>query len=152
MKRTLVLGIAVLAGCGEHWHAYDEVATPFRGPGVVGVRVTTTPEAWPESLYSNAVRFAFYGAGPIRLVDEAEHDVMQGGDDWVNVLDAWRGCDRDAVCERELWVDVGCYDDACVGELGVDAFLSTSPLPEPDRGGELRLELILPDGGPAIGL
>ena len=147
------LALGVMVGCAEHWVASDAVGVAFRGPGEIGVRVTTTPEAWPDERYGDAVRAAFYGSGPVRLVDVSDHEILQGDDDWVNVLDAWRGCDPGEVCVRELWFDVGCYSEACEGEFEVDAFFSTYPLPEPRVEDGITLTLLAPedDGGPVIG-
>lgn len=159
MKRWLAfVGLmAMTAGCeDEHWYAFDDVSAPFEAPGPFGVRVTTTPEAWPKRLYGFAVRATFQVDG--QEVDEManEHDARRGelwlvdeegrettgGQDWVNVLDAWDGCDRDETCVRELWFEADCARQTCEGEVFVDAFFSTHWVKEPDRGGEIRLELL----------
>lgn len=139
------------AGC-ENWYTWEDVTTPFVGPGTIGVRVTTTPEAWPHDLYGHAVHAAFYDVGPVTVIDGEDLDLLQVSDDAVHVLDAWRGCDRRTTCVRELFYDVGCFDgDRCEGEFRVDAFFSTHPVPEPDQGGSITLELITDDPEPGTG-
>ena len=139
MRVQLALLLVLVSGCGEDWYASDELEMPFVGPGVVAVRVTTTPEAWPDRLYSNAVRASFDGCD-ITLVDP-NHEILQGGRHWVNVLDAWDACEPGTFCEATFEFAVDC-EQACEGTFFVDAYLSTQHVPEPDRGGSVTLEWV----------
>ena len=147
--RVQIVLLALIPGCGEDWYAWDELEAPFTGPGEVTVRVTTTPEAWPDRLYDDAVRGSF-DAGDVTLVDP-DHEILQGGRHWVNVLDAWEECRPGTRCEATFHFAIDCDED-CEGTFFVDAFLATNLVPEPDRGGSVTLELIEEeDPGQVIG-
>lgn len=134
------IALILLPSCSEHWYASDEDEVQLSGPGRVLVRVTTTPEAWPEDLYGDAVRATFLGDGVLSAVD-AEGEVNELSDQSVNLLDAWDGCARDEVCVEVFAFDLECHG-GCRGTFQVDAFLSTFPFPEPDRGGTLDVEVL----------
>ncbi len=140
--------VALLAaGCAEKWSASDAVEAEFVGPGVFGVVVTTTPDAWPEELFDGAVRATFEGDGALASLD-TDRDLLQGGDRWVNVLDAFDDCDRSATCERTFRFDVACEGE-CPGTVAVDAFLSQETWRDVDfHEGAITLVLVDEQGDP----
>lgn len=142
-----VVALTLLTGCGEQWYAWDEIEVPFSGPGTVTLRVTTTPEAFPERLTDAAVR-GLVDVGRLRLLDPG-HDTLQEDPRWLNVLDAWDDCAPGALCVETLHFAIDCREE-CEGTLLFDAFLATNLLPEPDRGGRLTLELMADSGDDGV--
>lgn len=153
MRSSSVVLAALVAGCSEKWSATDDVEAAFTGPGVFGVAVTVTPEAWPENADHGAVRAEFQGDGTLASLD-TDRDILQGSPGWVNVRDAFVDCDPSTVCERTFWFEVSC-EGGCAGVVSVDAFISEETWKNVDiADGALRLVLIdeagerLPDQGP----
>ena len=137
-----LLSLAFLSGCGEHWYSFDNAEIKLSGPAHISVRVSTTPEAWPEDLYDDAVRATFTGEGRLFSADP-RREILQVSESDVNILDAWEDCPLDEDCVKVFSFDVVCHGP-CAGNFQVDAFMATSPFPEPDRGGSLDIEILEP--------
>ena len=165
---SLALGaIALTTGCEqgppgflpEHWFVQDFAELPLavEGRAHVDATVFTSPEAWPERMYSNALRVGMEGVelsflGEVvdgELVVEPDRELNIYSFDGVGVLDAWRDCTPDEACERTFRFEVVCPEGpggsegeecVCEGVFDGDAFISTKGLkPERDRGGFLEL-------------
>lgn len=131
--------LALVAGCGEHWVASDDLVHAFSGPGEFGLRLTVEPEAWPRDEWDGAVRVSWSGAGELASLD-VDRDVGVVGTNSLNTFDAFDGCDHDRTCVVDLSYFVHCQ--ACDGRVTADAFLSVQgPAPRSLPGeGALRLE------------
>jgi len=154
MSRSPVLSVLVLflGGCGEHWYSYDEAELDVDVAPVLQVdaHVSTPPGAWPQELYGDALRLTFAGehVAFVGSVEEGEVTASRWeiDDHWgdnVNVLDAWKGCDRAEDCERTFRFELTCLDgEACSGVVSADAFLSIDVRP-PQVGGRTGEDLHL---------
>jgi len=144
----LSLSALALAGCSEHWYSFDdaELALEASPTAQVDARVTTPPGAWPDDLYGDALRVTlpgeevhFVGSVEQGEVTEIAWEIDDHWQDNVNVLDAWRDCDRDTVCEQTFRFELRCADrDTCSGVVMADAFLSIEVGPQQaHRSGEM---------------
>ncbi|MBT3224661.1 MAG: hypothetical protein HN348_36810 [Proteobacteria bacterium] len=154
MIRKVLFCTAIFStGCAEHWYADDDeelcLVVPETGI-VVQARVHTTPAAFPNDRYDEALRLTFEGAAAELKLEDPGYDELRLGPASLNVLDAWDDCDLETCCEKVFTFRLTCTDTqancAEPGLLTADAFLATyGVVPEEHRGGYLDLELVVPE-------
>ncbi|MCB9685496.1 MAG: hypothetical protein H6735_10690 [Alphaproteobacteria bacterium] len=131
-----------LVACSEVWLASDRLAHPFTGPGEFALRLTVTPEAWPDGPFDGAVRVGFSGSGELSSLDE-DLEVVEVGTNSLNAVDVFDRCPHDEDCEVDLHYLVRCQ--TCEGRVTADAFLSVHAMGGHDsRDGSLVLAWLEP--------
>lgn len=147
--------LSLLCGCGEVWVSYDRAWIDLSlQPGQtvqVDLSVRTSPGAWPRSTVGEAIRTGFDTAPnrqdaesvpDVRITSPEGREVIDFPSGGLNVLDVWRDCDREAVCQAIVPLWITC-DRAipCEGGLFAEALITANGPARENPEGVIALQI-----------